>query len=138
MKQVTLIGGGLPNKCYTNAHSRLDKSKRIRMVSGWIVEPYNPITNSTEIVQHFWNATDEGYHFDSSFEPHSKQHDYVVDMDLLTFCQQNDDMLTSHLASSLLYMNGQYQTVNENPDGSLAYGKIDVLKTDILYMTKLI
>lgn len=137
-KKVVLVGGGDRNSCYTNAHSRLDKSKSIRLVSGWVIEPFNVVTNSTEIVQHFWNATDDGYHFDSTFEPHAKRYDYVVDMDLLTYCQENDHKLTSHLASSLFYKNGLYQTVDENTDGSLAYAGIDILKTDLLYRTNLI
>jgi hypothetical protein len=137
-KQVLLIGGGVSNQCYSNAFAMIESSKATSIVSGWIVKTFDPITMSTEIIQHFWNADRAGNHIDSTFGAHTRRHEYVIDMDLIDYCKKNDNRLTTHLASSLLYKDGKYHIVNETVDGSISFCAVNNLTTDILYKSKLI
>ena len=138
MKKVKPIGGGDSNKCYENAHAHKDRAKKIRMVFGWIVCPHDTKTNSTEIIQHCWNATDDGNHFDATFPPNASIGEYVIDMDLFDYCHKNDSILRSHLASSLLYSDGIYQAADEGTDGQMIFRSISSLSTAELYKSKLI
>lgn len=136
-KQVKLIGGGKENRCYDNAYKMIDRKRKIRMVSGWIVCKNDYIRSATEIVQHFWNAYEDGEHFDTSFGPNSLQGDYVIDADLIDYCIANDQILRSHIASSLLLDHGNYQAVDENEHKMIVFRPIRNLCTAELYRTKL-
>ena len=97
---VRQVGGGLPNDCFNNAYKVLDRTKGIKIVSGWVVEKHNAYTNSTEIVQHWWNIDGNGNYFDTTFSNHNAE--YIVDSALAEFTNEFYDDIDSCVGSSLL------------------------------------
>jgi hypothetical protein len=49
---VKKINTGIANKCYDNAYDECRKGINAKIVSGWLVNPFDSATNSTAIVQH--------------------------------------------------------------------------------------
>lgn len=97
---VKNIGGGRKNDCFNNACDYLEKT-RCKIVSGWLVNRYDHFTNSTEIIQHFWNTNEEGIFVDTT-PIMQGDFEYVIDTDLLIYCQDNLDDINNCVCSSLL------------------------------------
>ena len=106
---VRQIGGGLNNDCFNNAYKVLDREKGIRIVSGWIIEPFNSQTNSTEIVQHWWNIDRNGNYFDTTLVSHNAE--YIVDSALAEFTTDFYDDIDSCVGSSLLLKDNYFYRV---------------------------
>jgi len=136
--RVQNMGGGVPNSCYTNARSSADKARGIWFVAGWIVMPYNATTNSTEIIQHWWNATANNEHFDTTPCLAMTGGEYVQDRSYFNYCCDNDPLLNSHVSSSLLLKAGSFWAVDEKPDMSLEYRAISDLSCEELFRTKML
>ena len=81
----------------------------LRMVSGWIVERFNKHTNSTEIVQHWWNVDMNGNYFDSTFTNYDVE--YIVDCALSEFTVNFYEDIDSCVGSSLLLKNDEFYRV---------------------------
>jgi hypothetical protein len=109
--QVRKLGGGQANKCFQNACSQLDRAKGTTIVSGWVVDTYNVLDDSTEITQHWWNADAQGHHFDTT--PNiGDEFEYVIDVAIADFGQVNYDRISSCVASSLLLKHNTFYAAN--------------------------
>lgn len=104
---VKMVGGKPANDCSNNALDTVEEIVNIRPITGWLVNPPNPMTGEVEIMAHWWNADADGIHFDTttSFDNRAE---YVIDLDLYYFAHKNYDAIDSIVASSLKYINGQY------------------------------
>lgn len=133
--RVTQVPVGEPNKCFSNAWKFAEletaKGNKMRCLSGWLVQPYDVKTNSTAIIQHWWNGDLKGNQFDTT--PNiDENEEYVLDFGLYKFCLLNFEKITTNVAMSLLYQNGKYQLlVNEE---EMEFIDIDELKTEYLYI----
>jgi len=131
---VSQLSNGISNGCYENAHATKDAAattgKKIFIVSGWLVEPYDPVSNSTAIIQHWWNVDANGNHFDitPNLNPDSI---YVQDTGLYKFCIDNDPVLITHVGNSLLYINGGFEVLVDT--NLMKFKPVDELKTEYIY-----
>jgi hypothetical protein len=131
---VSQLSNGIPNGCYENAHATKDAAattgKKIFIVSGWLVQPYDPVSNSTAIIQHWWNVDANGNHFDitPNLNPDSI---YVQDTGLYKFCIDNDLVLITHVGNSLLYINGGFEVLVDT--NLMKFKPVDELKTEYIY-----
>lgn len=129
---VKQIDGGKPNDCFNNACDAIDRTKGIKHTSGWIIGKFNKFTNSTEIIQHFWNVDKDGNHFDTT--PFiGSEFEYVIDCEINAYGQQHYDDVDSCVASSLLLKNGKFVAVDTAQNGRLVYRNIDDLETKKLF-----
>lgn len=133
VKSVQAVGGGIPNDCYGNAYDNVDHKKGIRVISGWLVGPYDAVSKTAEIIQHFWNADNDNNHFDTTFATDLAGHEYVADINLMAYYFRNDAKLNSHVASSLLYVDGKYNMLIVSNDNHYLFKQIDELSTETLY-----
>jgi len=129
--QVKQIGGGKANACFDNAFDQIDRSKGITIVSGWIVGSYDKYKNSTEIVQHFWNADRQGRYFDTT-PLIGDGVEYVVDTDISHYGQEHYEEIDSCVAASLLFKDDKFLAVDLE-DGQLNFRNIKKLSMDELF-----
>jgi len=110
---VKPIGGGKPNDCFNNACNYLENNNGTKVVSGWLVNKFDAKTNSTAIIQHFWNVNAFGMHIDTTplVGNHEYDYEYVIDVDILMFGQTHYDEIETCVCSSLLLSNGIFSTV---------------------------
>jgi len=129
--QVKQVGGGKANDCFANACDQIDRSKGITIVSGWIVGSYDKYRNSTEIVQHFWNADRERRYFDTT--PFiGNDVEYVIDTDICNFGQKRFHDIDSCVASSLLLRDDKFLAVDLD-EGGLILRNIENLSMEELF-----
>lgn len=129
--KVQNIGGGRANDCFNNATDANEADKSVKVVGGWLVAPYCKTTNSTEIVSHFWNSKD-GVFFDTT-PGITSDYEYVIDMDLVVYGQQNYDGLDNLVCSSLLLRDGTFGLVSNGMFGAVLFGYADELDCDTLF-----
>jgi hypothetical protein len=110
---VKLVGGKRPNDCSNNALDTVDEMDGVRPITGWLVNPVNPLTGYVEILAHWWNADAEGNHFDTTPCWYNEA-EYVEDLDLYMFAYKNYDAIESIVASSLKYKDGAYIACEAN------------------------
>ena len=129
---VKQIVGGERNDCFNNACDTIDRTKGIKHTSGWIIGKFNKFTNSTEIIQHFWNVDKDGNHFDTT-PLIGSEFEYVIDCEINAYGQQHYDNVDSCVASSLLLKNGKFVAVDADQNGRLVYRNIGSLSTNKLF-----
>jgi len=105
---VKQLGGGQANNCSDNAIDNAENMDGVISVTGWLVHPFNPLTNSTEIVQHWWNIDKNKNYFDTSPDTLGVKCDYVLDFDLYRYAYDNYDEIESIVACSLVLKDGAY------------------------------
>lgn len=129
---VKNIGGGIANQCFQNATDDELLAKGNKVVSGWIVNPYNAINNSTEIVQHWWNIDNTGNYFDTTpnIDPNLE---YVIDTDIVAFGQENFDELNNLVVVSLLYKDNEFSSVKKDDSGKLIIKLLETFDTKHLF-----
>lgn len=130
---VKSVGGGKASACSNNACDAAEAGDRVRSITGWLVHPYNPVTDSTDIIQHWWNMDRFGQHFDTSPNVDDKC-EYVVDMDLVHYYHTHYDQVDNMVAISLSLRNGKFWGFDY--DDSLMTIKIlnlPSLATEVLY-----
>lgn len=110
---VKQVGGGAANQCFQNATDDSLLAKGNKVVSGWVVNPYDKFKNSTAIVQHWWNINSDGIYFDTTLSG-SVDLEYVIDSELADFGQVNLDRLSNLVALSLLLKDDSFFGVHEN------------------------
>jgi hypothetical protein len=110
---VKQVGGGIANQCFQNATNDEMLSKGNKVVSGWIVNAYDRLRDTTAIIQHWWNINAEGNYFDITpgLDPNVE---YVIDCEIAAFGQDNFDSLDNLVALSLLLKDGKFFGVDEN------------------------
>jgi hypothetical protein len=128
---VVKIGGGDANDCFNNACAYQEKNKRCGFVSGWLVNKYDPISNSTAILQHFWNINEEGVFVDTTPNIESDC-EYVIDADISIYGQEHYDEINNCVCSSLWLKDGRFKTV-DLIEGKLVENEISELKTENLF-----
>lgn len=109
---VKQVGGGIANQCFQNATDDEMLAKGNKVVSGWVVNPYDSLRNSTAIVQHWWNIDAEGNYFDTTPALDSKL-EYVIDCEIAGCGQDNFDKLDNLVALSLLLKDNKFYGVDE-------------------------
>jgi hypothetical protein len=77
---VKPVGDGIAG--HPLAIARAGCKEGARIVSGWLVHPFDNVTQSTKIVPHWWNVDAGGRHFDLA-QIRFPSADYVLDMELL-------------------------------------------------------
>ncbi len=136
IKQVFVenIGGGISNDCFKNAINNIDEPNGISVVSGWLVWKFDEKNKITVINQHFWNADRSGRYFDTTPLP-DRQFEYVIDMKLAIYGQENHEKIKSSVCYSLVYGDGQYQAYEES-DGKVISHKIENLSEKYIFKFK--
>lgn len=109
---VKQVGGGVANQCFQNATDDEMLTKGNKVVSGWVVNPYDSHRNSTAIIQHWWNIDAEGNYFDTTPALDSKL-EYVIDCEIAGFGQNNFDQLDNLVGLSLLFKDNKFFGVDE-------------------------
>jgi hypothetical protein len=104
---VNKKGGREANDCFGNAADCIDRTKGIKIVSGWLVHPYNKLSDSTEIIQHYWNYSDTEQYFDET-NGVPDNCEYIVDMAISNFSQDNIDKIVSNVGHSFLLTQGRF------------------------------
>ena len=131
---VKQLGTGLPNQCLTNSRNFANEQKALGndviMLSGWIVHPYNKISESTEIVQHWWNGDTKGNNYDTT--PYvTSELEYVIDFDINNYAYSNSNKIESHVGMSLLYKESKFFLL-KNPQ-TMEFEEIKELKTEMFF-----
>ena len=132
---VKRIGGGVQHECYQNATSFMEKNtsnENIGMWCGWLVQPFDKITNSTLILAHWWNIKKTGEHVDTT--PLNDSAEYVQDYSLQKFCVQNNGKLKTHLSHSLIFKDSKFSLIT-NPFTNESV-LVNELSNEILYRDK--
>ena len=131
---VRKLESGLPNQCLKNSRNFANEQKalgnEVIMISGWIVHPYDKVSESTEIVQHWWNSDSKGNNFDTT-PCVSDELEYVIDFDINNFAYTHSDKLQSHVGMSLLYKNGKFFQLKNAQ--SMQLEEIKELKTELFF-----
>jgi hypothetical protein len=119
-------------RCMRNSSEYAEGNDDLTLVSGWLVYPYNELTNSTEIVQHWWNfSISESQHFDVTIG-NFDDCEYVFDIALYEYASHNHDAIASTVGKSLLLRDGKFQAVEEI-SGELKYSEIVSLETKNIF-----
>ena len=128
---VKQVDGGAENDCFNNACAFIEQNKGCAVVSGWLVNKYDAISNSTAILQHFWNINEKGIYVDTTplIEAGSE---YVIDVDLSKYGQEHFDEINNCVCSSLWFKDGKFKTVDLF-DGKLVRNNISQLTTENLF-----
>jgi hypothetical protein len=133
---VEYKGGGVANDCFKNAIDTIDEQAGISVVSGWLVWKYLAKSNKTVINQHYWNADKNGKYFDTTPLPlPSSEFEYVIDMKLARYGQENHESIKSSVCYSLLYSDGEY-VAYEEVDGKPVKHKIENLSEKNIFKFK--
>jgi hypothetical protein len=112
---VDQLGGGNLNDCFNNSCTYKENNISSKVVSGWIVKKFDAKTNSTAIIQHYWNVTHDGQHVDTT-PLIGNDFEYVIDIEIALFSQMNYDKIFECVCSSLLLSNGLYSTIKLTDD----------------------
>ena len=105
---VKQLGGGIANNCSDNAIDNAESMDGVKSVTGWLVHPFNPLKNTTEIIQHWWNMDEDKNYFDTSPDTLGLKCDFVLDFDLYRYAYDNYDDIESIVACSLVLKDGTY------------------------------
>jgi hypothetical protein len=128
---VNQIYGGRVNDCFNNACAYTENNKGCGVVSGWLVNKYDPFSNSTAILQHFWNINENGVFVDTT--PYIESEcEYVIDVDISIYGQAHFDEINNCVCSSLWFKDGRFKTV-DLIEGKLVRKEINALKTKNLF-----
>ncbi len=130
---VKQLSGGIANDCFGNAYIERKRNSGARIVSGWVVEPFDKSRNITEIVQHWWNVDADGKHFDTTPNIVANSQ-YVTDTEICVYGQENYDKIESCVASSLLLLNDRFLLVNKINE-HLQYKQTKDLSNECLFAT---
>ena len=129
---VKKTNGGIANQCFQNATDDALIDKGNKVVSGWVVNAYDTNTNSTAIVQHWWNIDSTGNYFDTT--PNVDETlEYVVDTDIVKYGQDNYDELDNLVVVSLLYKNERFSYVKKDSNDTLVTLPLSSFETNVLF-----
>ena len=129
---VKQIGGGFVNDCFNNACTYLENSKDTRVVSGWLVNKFDTKSNSTAIIQHFWNVDVLSGEYIDTTPLIPSEVEYVIDVDISIYGQEHFDDINNCVGSSLLFKDGKFKTV-DLIEGRLVEKNISKLITENLF-----
>ena len=131
---VEKLSSGEPYKCFENSKAFVAEKKAngedYISLSGWLVKPYDKISESTEIIQHWWAGDAKGKRYDTS-PLISDAKEYVLDFNINNFAHLNYDKIKSCVAMSILYKNGKFYLLKNVETMELE--EIKELKTELLF-----
>lgn len=131
---VKRIGGGEANKCFENSCVQrdlsIDTETKVVCMSGWLVQPYKKATNSTAIIQHWWNVDNAGNHFDTSPLINGNE-EYVLDFDIYEFGRVHLDKIRGNVTMSLLYQDGKFSLLKDF--ATMEFQPISELRTELFF-----
>ncbi len=127
---VRKLNTGQHAQCFKNSHSLINRTDGVKIVSGWLIGPYDSHNNITPIIQHWWNADKNG-HFDSTPDI-SNDYVYVIDIDLFDFASLNYSNISSCVSSSLILNDSKFFLISNN-DFDIHSSKPVNLKTETLF-----
>ena len=119
------------NECYDNAFEECEKGIGVKIVSGWVVNQFDPLTNSTAIVQHWWNIDNKGTYYDTT-QNLTANLEYIVDSAISEYGRENFDELQDMVAASLLFQNNKFSAVRKIND-ELVYKSMPNLSTENIF-----
>ncbi len=101
-------------RCQRNSHEQVDSNDDLMLVSGWLIYPYDKFTNSTEIVQHWWNySISQRIYFDVT-EGEFNDCEYLTDLSIYQYASRNYEILESTVGKSLLLKDGEFMTAEKS------------------------
>lgn len=109
---VKKIGGGVANECHENSANEVEKGVDAKAVSGWLVNPFDKNTNSTAIIQHWWNIDVHGVFYDTT-PGIDDELQYVIDIEIAAYGNQATEELDDYVAASLLLQDGKFYAVKK-------------------------
>jgi hypothetical protein len=128
IESVERMEGGEATKCFVNALELSKKIRGSRFVSGWVVNKYDSDNKLTAILQHWWVQDMSGKCYDSTPNM-SEEYDYVQDMDIFWFGEENFEKIKSQVTMNLMYKENQYWLVEQVEPDFVAH-PIQDLKTE--------
>ena len=129
---VKKTNDGIANQCFQNATDDALIAKGNKVVSGWVVNAYDTNTNSTAIVQHWWNIDGAGNYFDTTPNV-GETLEYIVDTDIVVYGQENYDELKNLVVVSLLYQNDSFSYVKKDSSDNLVTLPLSSFETKVLF-----
>ena len=131
IENVERLKGGISNKCYDNALALKSTMPFSRIVSGWVIDKHDTHNNLTEILQHWWLQDMKGKSYDNTPQMH-ENYDYVLDMNILWYGQNNIENIKTQIAKNLMYKDNQFWVV-EQVAPTLVTNPISELRTESLF-----
>lgn len=151
---VQYVPLGEVNQCHQNTfkYQKLDVLKtgctRSMPVSGWLVGEYDKVKKQTEIIQHWWNLDSiTNQHFDTTplgTPLHHRKYEYVVDLEISIWGNENFARIDSNVASSLLYRDNKWLQVTLDKDARTAvdtdfnYEDIQTLDIETIFKANIV
>jgi hypothetical protein len=131
---VAQLGTGEPNQCFLNSRGfvkdKKEQGEHFVSLSGLLVSPYNKLSDSTEIVQHWWVGDMAGKHFDTTLHI-SENLEYILDMEIYGFAFKNYERIRSCVAISILEKSSRYYLLRDAK--TLELDEISEFKTELLF-----
>jgi hypothetical protein len=131
IENVERVAGGIATKCFDNALALYRTKRDSRFVSGWVVNKHDPHNNLTAILQHWWVQDMTGKCYDSTPNM-NEDYDYVQDMDIYWYGQDNFKDILSQVTMNLMYKANTYWLVEQVEPEFIAHPIVD-LKTEIFF-----
>ena len=128
---VNKTNSAIANKCYDNAYDECNKGIVSKIISGWIVNRFDSATNSTAIVQHWWNIDSNGNYYDTT-PCIDNNFEYVVDCVISEYGHEHFNELKDMVASSLLYKEGKFYAIRKF-NGKLNSKQMPNLSTENIF-----
>ena len=128
---------GKLNDCTNNALDATEEGDEVRTITGSLVHPYDASTNTTEIVQHWWNMNSDGTYFDTT-PGITDDCEYVKDMDLIYYFSKNTEKIDNNVALSLILSDNKFIGIDEDKKSPSGIKRILIssLETEVLYRHK--
>ena len=107
IESVERVNGGIATECFDNALNLFRTMRGSMLVSGWVVNKYDVDNKITAILQHWWIKDATGKSFDST--PYmTDEYQYVQDMDIFWYGQNNLNEIENRVAMSLMFKENTY------------------------------
>ena len=134
IENVERVEGGVATKCFDNALALYKTKRGSRFVSGWVVNKHDEKHNLTAILQHWWVQDMTGKCYDSTPNM-SEDYDYVQDMDIFWYGENNFKDIKSQVTMNLMFKDETYWLVEQVEPEFIAH-PITEIKTEILFRSE--
>lgn len=95
------------SECFDNSVALYGTMRGSRFVSGWLVNKYDAHNKVTAIIRHWWVQDVNGKFFDSTPNM-TNDYQYVQDMDIFWYGQNNLNEIENRVAMSLMFKENTY------------------------------
>lgn len=121
---------GIANRCYGNACRTEEMMPTAQMVSGWLVGKHDPRARITPIIAHWWNRCGDE-HIDTT--PLGDEWVHVLDLNIMRYAYQNDEILSTHVPSSLAHNGDGFLLAVGTAYDELEFLPVAHLSDDVLF-----